>query len=383
MRLAFISTSFLKWGGSEVFWYKTAKEALQLKHKVLISIYHQTDIHPYIKDLEKAGAIISLRRNELDYTKSSFPFKQINYLINKKLDNQSFKDVLKFKPDNVTISLTNTFDFVWHKKLEAFLLNTNIPFYLVSNFNDEHKVLPFNEIINSRIIFKKASGVVFASFRNWGVAERQIAMEIPKEKTTVLRAPSNIEKIEYINYPQLSKVTFCSLARFEVTYKGQDILFQVLSKDQWKERDWILNLYGEGEDEKYLKELAIFYGISDKVFFKGYHNDLRAVWKENNMLLMPSLAEGTPIVLMISMLCGRSAVVTNVAGNGELISDGVNGFVAESATPESFANAMEKAWINLIDWEKMGKIAFNTALEKLDLYPEKTLMNLIANKNSN
>jgi glycosyltransferase involved in cell wall biosynthesis len=46
---------------------------------------------------------------------------------------------------------------------------------------------------------------------------------------------------------------------------------------------------------------------------------------------MASSGEGKPLALTEAMLCGRPAVVTDVGGNAELVSDRVTGFVTQSA----------------------------------------------------
>ena len=54
-----------------------------------------------------------------------------------------------------------------------------------------------------------------------------------------------------------------------------------------------------------------------------------------------------PLALVEAMLCGRTAVVTDVGGNAEWIEDGETGFVAEAATAKSFGAALkERGWPN-------------------------------------
>jgi glycosyltransferase involved in cell wall biosynthesis len=54
------------------------------------------------------------------------------------------------------------------------------------------------------------------------------------------------------------------------------------------------------------------------------------------------------------MLCGRVAVVSDVAGNAELLEHQVTGFVADAAAEESFAQALEQAWERRAEWREIG-----------------------------
>jgi glycosyltransferase involved in cell wall biosynthesis len=69
------------------------------------------------------------------------------------------------------------------------------------------------------------------------------------------------------------------------------------------------------------------------------------------------------------MLCGRPAIVTDVAGNAELVTDGTTGFVAESATRRQLSEAMERAWARRQDWESMGKAAARQIREMIPRDP--------------
>jgi glycosyltransferase involved in cell wall biosynthesis len=54
------------------------------------------------------------------------------------------------------------------------------------------------------------------------------------------------------------------------------------------------------------------------------------------------------------MLCGRPVVATDVGGNSEVIENGVTGFIADSPTVASIADALEKLWANRLRLEEMG-----------------------------
>jgi glycosyltransferase involved in cell wall biosynthesis len=57
-------------------------------------------------------------------------------------------------------------------------------------------------------------------------------------------------------------------------------------------------------------------------------------------LVLPSFAEGLPVVLMEALALGRPAISTYVAGIPELIEPGVNGWLVPAGSAESLAGAM-------------------------------------------
>ena len=57
------------------------------------------------------------------------------------------------------------------------------------------------------------------------------------------------------------------------------------------------------------------------------------------------------------MLCARPCIVTDVAGNTELIEDNVHGFVAAAPSPPCLDEALERAWQQRDRWQAIGQAA--------------------------
>jgi glycosyltransferase involved in cell wall biosynthesis len=53
-------------------------------------------------------------------------------------------------------------------------------------------------------------------------------------------------------------------------------------------------------------------------------------------------------------MCGRPALVTDVAGHAELVTDGENGFLAEAASVRHIDEALQRAWDQRESWSIMG-----------------------------
>ncbi len=226
-------------------------------------------------------------------------------------------------------------------------------------------------------LFKHSTSVIFVSLRNLEVAERQLCQKLINAK--VLSNPVNLNNPNILDYPESNIINFGIVASLTCSHKGQDFLFQILSSEKWLNRNWILNLYGIGPDENYLKQLALYYQIHDRVFFYGHIDDIESVWLKNHIFLLPSLGEGTPLALVEASLSGRPAVVTDVGGNETITIDNETGFLCSAPTVKLFDDTLERAWNNKHEWKEMGEKAFYNAINKIDLTPDKTLLELLTN----
>jgi glycosyltransferase involved in cell wall biosynthesis len=76
-------------------------------------------------------------------------------------------------------------------------------------------------------------------------------------------------------------------------------------------------------------------------------------------------------------LCARPVVATDVGGHAEWIDDNVNGFLAAASTVNALQEALIRAWERRADWESIGKLAHEKAMQLYDPTPGKTLLHLL------
>ncbi len=376
MRILFITTlSHSQWGGSEELWIRTAFQALKSGVQADILVYNWGNLHPRLVELSSAGAYLYFRYTNYK-TRKILP-RIINRIFGKRRSNRQFKFLFhRRRPDFIVISQGGTFDLGYPNQhwLSEFLIQINTPYLVICQNNADTGYVPGKEIREVIAkVFGKAKEVLFVSKRNLDVAERQLYSNI--ERGNTIWNPVNLKQVQIQQWNHSEIAEFAVVAALKCSHKGQDLLFEVLSSKKWINRSWILNLYGMGEDAEYLKELASFYQMKDRVVFHGYVEDIHQIWHQNHILLLPSLGEGMPLALQEAMLCGRCAVATDVAGNSELVIDGKTGFLAEAPTVKLFDKVLEKAWGSKGKWKQMGENAFLLAKEKVDLTPEITLFN--------
>src|SRR5947209_6641647 len=176
---------------------------------------------------------------------------------------------------------------------------------------------------------------------------RQLCVEIPNAE--IVRNPVNLKSTDMIPFPtQRSTLNLACVGNLVVAHKGQDLLLEALSK--WKEKNWKLNLYGQGADRNYLENLSRFFKIERQVFFHGSVSDIREVWKENHLLVMPSHMEGMPLAIVEAMICGRICMASDVGGISEWIDDGKNGFLMDAPQVKNIIRALDLACDTREQW---------------------------------
>jgi glycosyltransferase involved in cell wall biosynthesis len=132
-----------------------------------------------------------------------------------------------------------------------------------------------------------------------------------------------------------------------------------------------LVLVGAGEDEAALKDLTGELGLEGAVSFLGWRSEIPEFLKDTDLLVLPSLWEGMPNVILEAMACGVPAVATEVGGTPELVSDGETGFLV----PPADSDALARSIITLLqDRElrtRMGQQAHELARSKFS--PERMI----------
>lgn len=362
------------WGGSEELWYKTALYALELKHKVQVSVFTRQAGVKQVENLKNLGAIIDKREQTVQLSIFDRVKKRLQYDPGKlKKTRNTISD---FNPDVICFSQGGTFDLLQGPYYQL-IKSLESKYFIICQHNTEYgNILDHDHREMAMEIFRGAEGVLFVSKRNLGTAQRQLANNVPNAR--VVSNPVNLTNREIKPFPANSNTLLLAcVARLDCAYKGQDLLLDALSRKQWRNRDFKLSLYGHGPDVEYLEELIRYFGLEGKVSLKGHQTDIETIWNDNQLLILPSLSEGTPLALVEAMLCGRCAVATDVGDNARYIVEGETGYLAKAASVDLLNDALEKAWVNKANLINMGINAYHHAVQLTDPDPEKTLLSIL------
>ena len=101
---------------------------------------------------------------------------------------------------------------------------------------------------------------------------------------------------------------------------------------------------GDGPAHGELEQAIIAAGLSDKISLPGYVRDEKkaAVLAEADIFVLPSYSEGCPVSMLEAMAAGQALVSTSVGGIPDILHDGENGFLIDSADPALIYDALYK-----------------------------------------
>jgi glycosyltransferase involved in cell wall biosynthesis len=77
-------------------------------------------------------------------------------------------------------------------------------------------------------------------------------------------------------------------------------------------KDFVFVVIGDGNEMKYLKNLALHLSVHDRCFFLGYKKDAVSYLKYYDVYAMPSLSEGFSLALIEATMSKKSCICSNV-----------------------------------------------------------------------
>ncbi|MEZ6191211.1 MAG: glycosyltransferase [Phycisphaerales bacterium] len=124
--------------------------------------------------------------------------------------------------------------------------------------------------------------------------------------------------------------------------KGMPVLLDAIKQLQASHPDIKLTVVGDGPERKDFERRAGELGIADRVEFVGYQSQsqVRERLSATDVFVLPSFAEGVPVVLMEAMAAGVPVVTTRIAGVAELVDDGTSGRLVPPGDKNSLADAI-------------------------------------------
>ena len=138
----------------------------------------------------------------------------------------------------------------------------------------------------------------------------------------------------------LKEVTILNgVARLEFQ-KDHETLFRALAG--LLDREWTLELVGDGPREEQMRALAGQLGIGGRVQFSGLCSDVAQRLARAQIYALISNYEGFPISILEGMRAGLPVIASDVAGVRESVQDGRTGLVVPPRDAAATRAGLEK-----------------------------------------
>jgi len=262
--------------------------------------------------------------------------------------------------------------FIWKKKKKLVIhyhMDTVLPSFIL-------KVLSMPSALIFNSLFKEADLIVSASLdyvknsrlKNVYKKYQEKFVEIPFGVDTEKFVPA---KFVFPAEPGLFKILFAGGLDKAHYFKGVNILLEAAAKLEKEkvQKDWRLEIVGDGdlrpEYEKQAREL----GIADKVIFAGRvsDEDLPKKYQAADCLVLPSInkSEAFGIVLIEAMASGLPVIASNLPGVRGVFTE-ASGCLIKPGGAEDLKEKIKFLMENPAKRLEMGKTARRLVEEKYD-----------------
>lgn len=151
--------------------------------------------------------------------------------------------------------------------------------------------------------------------------------------------------------------SFLTVGRFTPLHKGIDILIEAFNLFAQKNKEWKLDIVGEGTEEMTFRKLIERYKLEDRVTIHPFTNNIQKHYSEAQVYVLSSRWEGMPLVLVEAMSHGLPIVTSDLPVSKEILGD--FGMYFRNGDIEDLAQRLEDA--THIEWEAKSKEALEIA----------------------
>ena len=168
------------------------------------------------------------------------------------------------------------------------------------------------------------------------------------------------EKLEFLPKEEAKKFLFKDNAKYQIQdtkyligcvanfykTKGLEYLIKaanILNTDfKFQVSDFKILVIGDGKERENLESLIKEYSLNDKVFLMGRIPNAHKYLKAFDMLVLPSLKEGFPWIILEAMASETPIIATKVGAVPEIIKDQKDGMLIEFKNPQELAEKIMK-----------------------------------------
>jgi glycosyltransferase involved in cell wall biosynthesis len=132
--------------------------------------------------------------------------------------------------------------------------------------------------------------------------------------------------------------------------KGNQYLVDAVKEMTARQPAVRVYIVGEGELDADLRAQAKALGLGDRLVFLGFQRDVAAVLSAFDIVVFPSLWEGTPLTAFEALAAGKPIVATDADGLLDILTDRKDALVVPKRNPGALARAV----LELIEYDGLA-----------------------------
>lgn len=303
--------------GAEIFTCQLSNHLLKRGHEVIIvAIFKGDAVLPF------DGKIISLDAS----------------MSNRLLDVENWKriyDIIRdFNPDLVQANAGDTLKYAVLSKL---LFRWKQP-VVSRNASEVGRYLknPVQKKLNT-FLYKRVDFVISVS----KASENDILNNFPllKQKTNVIPVGIENKPVEKFKLAPVGKKHIMHVGGFSFE-KNHEGLLRIFKSAKISLPNLHLHLIGDGPLKVKIKDLARELGLESHVTFHGYVDKPLPFIAAADIIVLPSVIEGLPAVILEAMYCKTSIIAYNVGGISEVLTSGLTGHLIQKNDEAQFSKVL-------------------------------------------
>ena len=150
---------------------------------------------------------------------------------------------------------------------------------------------------------------------------------------------------------------FLAVGRFSRLHKGFDMLIEAFRIFAKSNKEWTLDIVGEGVEEQLYRQLIKDYHLEDRITIHPFTHNIQAYYSQAQIYVLSSRWEGFGLVLVEAMAHGLPVISSDLPTSKEIMGD--FGLYFQNGNIEELAERLHDATI--IDWEQKSSEAFSIA----------------------
>ncbi len=315
--LQFINRKQLR--GAEVFASQLSNHLVERGEEVkMIALFEGDSLLPFRGEIDSLSA---------DSRKRFYDIKTWGKI------NRIIKD---YKPDIIQANSGETLKYLVFSKI-LFGWNTPLVFRNASEVGRYIKSYP--QKLFNRFLYKKVDHIISVSSQS----KQDFLRLFPDFNNKISYIPIGVETEININ-----EGSFFSKKKKHIIHvggftfeKNHFELIDIFNDLKKYDSNIHLHLVGDGALKRRIEEKVEVLNLTDNVTFYGFMNKPMELIKSADVLVLPSLIEGLPGVILEAMLVKTPVVAYNVGGIKEILNS-ETGFLIESGKKQEFIDAIHK-----------------------------------------